>query len=172
MNRGKLIVLEGPDGCGKSTLTRFVVRWMQMLYGDDKVAATKEPGSPLSLLNMDIRHMLFNDNPDFLPRNYARELDMVIHGLLFFMDHYENAKLARHYTDQGIHVVSDRWLYSQYAYDAVKKSSQVDALALYHKYEALQIQPDLILLVDCDEATANEHLSQRTGKPTKQTDKQ
>ncbi len=121
---------------------------------------TKEPGSPLVNRNEDIREMIF-----------SWHFDDVSQGLLFFIDHYRHAVWVEKKIKEGVSVVSDRWLYSQYAYQAVKEERQIDGNLLYRKYEDLQIKPDLVFILDCSGEVTKERLQGRTGKDVSQKDK-
>ena len=126
------------------------------------VMGTKEPGSSQVLGNDLIRAMIFGKGKSF---------DNVTQGLLFFIDHYRHAEWVKERIENGVSVVSDRWLYSQYAYQEVKKERQIDANLLYRKYEDLQIKPDLLFILDCSGETTSERLKGRTGKDVSQKDK-
>ncbi len=123
---------------------------------------TKEPGSASVMGNPQIRNMIFSD--DFRGDNVSQ-------GLLFFIDHYRHAEWVKKRIENGVSVVSDRWLYSQYAYQAVKKERQIDGNLLYRKYEKIQIKPDLVFILDCSGETTKERLQGRTGKDVSQKDK-
>jgi dTMP kinase len=72
---GKLIVFEGPDGCGKTTqIERVATRLMEMGY---KVVRTRQPGG--TKIGADIRAIL--KNPD-----YFEDLTAVARRLLFTAD--------------------------------------------------------------------------------------
>lgn len=164
---GALIVVEGIDGSGKTTIVDLLVEWLmnQLRESPYAVIKTKEPGSPLITLCRDIRNMLFNST-------YKHNLDAVEQGLLFFIDHYHHAKQVKTWVDQGNFVVSDRWAYTQYAYADVKREPNVDADILYHKYEPLQIQPNIVFFLDIDPEVAKTRSRTRTNKKESQEDKQ
>ncbi len=126
------------------------------------VMGTKEPGSSQVLGNDLIRAMIFGKGKSF---------DNVTQGLLFFIDHYRHADWVKERIKNGVSVVSDRWLYSQYTYQAVKEEKQVDANKLYEKYEGLQIIPDLVFILDCNGEVTKERLQGRMDKDLSQKDK-
>ncbi len=126
------------------------------------VMGSKEPGSLFVIGNSLIRDMIFG---------YKDHFDNVKQGLLFFIDHYRHAEWVKERIENGVSVVSDRWLYSQYAYQAVKEERQIDANLLYRKYEKIQIKPDLVFILDCSGEVTKERLQGRTGKDVSQKDK-
>ena len=57
--RGKFIVIEGIDGCGKTTQINEISRWIPtsgLLRGNSKLVKTREPGG--SLLGKKIRNLI------------------------------------------------------------------------------------------------------------------
>lgn len=161
--KGKFIVFEGPDGFGKTTQAVHATLFLkERLGGLDRIALTKEPGSLRSQLTKDIRQMLFH-------KDYSLSLDGVEQGLLFFIDHYHNAKLVESLIQRGIWVISDRWLYSQYAYEPIKDQSQDDAMSLYRKYEKRQVKPDLVFILALDKEEAYKRIKARDDEKEKET---
>ena len=160
--KSKFIVFEGPDGSGKSSMARMAELLLTSLgYA---VQSVKEPGNLDAEFCQDIRQMIFN-------KPYSKQLDAIEQGLLFFVDHYTNARFVKLSLEQVNVVISDRWLYSQYAYDSVKKASQVDALNLYRLYETEQVQPDLVIQMDADPEVIMARLAARMGKDVSQEQK-
>ena len=102
MKKGKLIVLEGGEGAGKSTqLSR-----LKLLYKD--AVFTREPGG--SVYGEKIRNLLLNDEDG---KNASPETQL----LLFFAartDHIQ--KIIKPALDAGKLVISDRFDLSTYAY--------------------------------------------------------
>ncbi len=128
------IVLEGIDGSGKSTQTKFLKKWMQNMGLNVELIA--EPTtSPVGQL---IRELLLNphtDKPDF-----QKKL-----GLLFAADRlFLKDKLNSLENDKII--LSDRSYYSSLVYQEPKE--WICSLNRYAK------KPDLIILLDVDEKTA------------------
>lgn len=160
-NKYPFIVIEGSDGTGKSTIMNHILKHLSDL--DIPVEATKEPGSPRSAICTDIREMLFS-------KPYSKEMGPVSQGLLFFIDHYENARYIESIINERV-IVCDRYYFSQYVYDQVKGSSQVDANNLYTTYEERLINPDLVLHLDLDAEVACTRANERKGKEVKQSDK-
>ena len=160
---GKFIVFEGADGVGKSTqasLARLLLTTLGHV-----VLAVKEPGNPGVNFCRDIREMLFK-------KPYSDQLDAVEQGLLFFIDHYRNAKFVQYYLDKGEVVIADRWgVYSMPAYNAVTKELQLDAMNLHRQYETKLVQPDLVIHLDTDPETIMMRLHSRMGKDVSQEQK-
>ena len=161
MNKGLFVVVEGRDGVGKTVMVEVIMEYLSNKL-ELNVMGTKEPGSRYVPGNELIRAMIFRKGESF---------DNVSQGLLFFIDHYKHAIWVTERIKNGVSVVSDRWLYSQYAYQAVKEEKQVDANKLYETYEGLQIIPDLVFILDCSREVTRERLQGRMDKDLLQKDK-
>jgi dTMP kinase len=140
--RGRLIVLEGGEGAGKSTHARFVAGWLAAR--DREVVTTREPGgSPLAEA---IREVVLKGWPE--------GIDGTTELLLMFA-----ARAAHlHATVMpalvaGRDVVCDRFVDATYAYQGAGRGlreADIDTLAgLVLK----RLKPDLVILLDVDPAT-------------------
>ena len=73
--RGKFIVIEGIDGCGKTTQIDEISRWIPtsgLLRGNSKLVKTREPGG--SLLGEKIRDLILDNSNDNKPSSLAELL--------------------------------------------------------------------------------------------------
>ena len=135
MEKNKLIIFEGCDGCGKSTQAELLVKNLQLLGA--KVVLTREPGSPL--INLNIRDLLIDKNIKINQR--TREL-------LFEADRAEHTAKIKELLDQGYWVVSDRSYISGLAYSM---SSGVDLEEVWKLMKfAISAYPSLVFYVDLD----------------------
>jgi dTMP kinase len=72
MNKCTYIVIEGTEGCGKTTQTALLTKTLtEMGY---KVLQTKEPGSPLSPITMALRGIMLDQQYDTQLTKTSREL--------------------------------------------------------------------------------------------------
>lgn len=145
---GKFIVLDGPDGCGKSTQTKLLAQWLQR-----QGVATKtfrDPGD--TAIGEKIRQILLN--PEHLTMSTTTEV------LLYMAARVQlwQEKIAPA-LEQKKCVVLDRWLSSTCAYQGYAGGfgiNQVKKLAA----DSLGIPwPDLTIIVDVDLDTATNRLS-------------
>ena len=130
--RGRFIVFEGIDGCGKTTQIR---RFADYLFNRDKynhVVLTREPYQ-----NALIRRILTQDNDPLLR---AEEL-----AKLFVEDRRAHAReLILPNLEKGHYVVSDRYKLSTIAYQSAQGLGMPELLAMH---QGLPV-PDLTYLVD------------------------
>lgn len=104
---GKFIVFEGIDCCGKDTQIDLLKQFISRNNLDKKFVFTREPGSPLFLLNQDIRKILLNSKD---------EIDQKTESLLFAADRAYHVKKIKEILSKGINVICNRYFYSTIAY--------------------------------------------------------
>lgn len=129
---GFFIAIEGIDGSGKTTHSKKLVRWLNR-HGI-KSLYTKEP------TDGDIGRML---------RKMARErnADPRVEALLFAADRLVHLNsFIQPYVKKGYVVVSDRYVYSSLAYQAVT-TGDPDWVKEINKFA---FKPDLTILLDVD----------------------
>jgi dTMP kinase len=147
---GRLIVLEGGEGAGKSTQTAFVVEWLRAQGRE--VVRTREPGgSPLAEA---IRGVVLGD--------WAEGVSPLTELLLIFAARaahlHATVMPALH---AGQDVVCDRFVDASYAYQGGGRQL---GEASVHTLEALvlgELQPDLVLLLDIDPVLGLERTRRR-----------
>src|SRR3989344_7229082 len=129
MNKGKFIVLEGVDGCGKTTHAKLLAQWLAT--NGHKVLHTKEPShGPIGVL---LRQYLKKEN------------DPLIDALLFTADRAEHLeKEIRPSLEKGEIVVCERYFYSTIAYQV---GQGLDKNWL-KDLNAFALKPDLTILLD------------------------
>ena len=102
--RGKFIVIEGIDGCGKTTQIEEISRWLPTsgLMGENsKLIKTREPGG--SLLGKKLRNLILDNNKNNKPSSLA-EL------LLYSADRAEHvSKIIGPELEKQNWVISDRF---------------------------------------------------------------
>lgn len=143
---GNFVVLEGGDGSGKSTQRDLLVAWLRE-SGIDAVA-TLEPGG--TALGGSLRQLLL-DGHAVAPR--AEALLMAADRAQHIADVIAPA-LAR-----GAWVVSDRHVPSSLVYQGVVRGLGVEAVDALSVFAADGLVPDLVIVLDVDDATAEQRRS-------------
>ena len=144
---GRFIVLEGGDGSGKSTQCDAVVSWLR----SEGVTAieTGEPGG--TDVGREIRRMVL-DGADIDPRTEA---------LLMAADRAEHAaKVIGPALAAGTWVVSDRFVPSSLVYQGVVRGLGVDEIAEISAFATDDLLPDLVVVLDIDDVTAESRRDQ------------
>jgi dTMP kinase len=143
---GRLIALEGIDGCGKSTQARLLA---------DRLGAvlTFEPGA--TALGASLRTLLLHpDQPAVAERAEA---------LLMAADRAQHvAEVVRPALGRGEWVVTDRFSASTLAYQGYGRGLDLGELTGLIDWATGGLAPDLSVLVDVEPAVG---LARRTGRP-------
>lgn len=141
--RGRLLALEGIDGCGKSTQARALAEALG-------AALTHEPGA--TTLGARLRELLLA--PDAPPLSARSE------ALLMAADRAEHvAQVVEPALAAGTWVVTDRFSASTIAYQGYGRGLDLDALRALVTWAAAGVVPDLSVLVDVPVEVASERLA-------------
>ncbi|MCF8884494.1 MAG: dTMP kinase [Nitrososphaerota archaeon] len=132
MESGVFIAIEGIDGCGKTTQSKKLVKWLEKKQ--IKAVYTKEPTD--GVIGRILKKMVRRENVD--PR---------IEALLFAADRLEHLKnTVLPLLEKGYVVVSDRYVYSSLAYQSVT-TGDPQWVREINKYA---VKPDLAILLDVE----------------------
>jgi len=131
--RGRFVVLEGNDGCGKSTQAGRLVRRLET--AGLSVVATFEPGA--TEVGATLRRVLLGGELSVVPR--AEALLMAADRAQHVSEVIEPA-LAR-----GSWVVSDRFVGSSLAYQGRARGLGVDEVAALNRFATADLEPDLVV---------------------------
>ncbi|HEV8628433.1 MAG TPA: dTMP kinase [Acidimicrobiia bacterium] len=132
---GVFVVLEGGDGCGKSTQAQLLVSRLRDLGRE--VVATREPGATEA--GAAIRSLVLGGG----------DLDARAEALLIAADRAEHvAEVIRPALERGAVVVSDRYIPSSLAYQGVARGLGVDEIARLSEWATGGLTPDLVVVVD------------------------
>lgn len=132
---GKLIVLEGTDGVGRSTQTALIRRWLE-----DEGYAVSDTGlrrSPMTQPGLDAAKSGHTLSRLTMSMFYATD----------FADRLENQIIPA--LKAGFYVLSDRYFYSIIARDVVRGAEPVWARSVY----GFALKPDIILYLKANVET-------------------
>lgn len=136
IDKGLLIVLEGIDGCGKTT--QAVLLRELLLKKGYEVVRTKQPGG--TEVGERLRSILLNP---------AIEISSMAELLMFMADRVEHlTKVVKPALEAGKVVICDRWYVSTIAYQCYGRGLDlnfVKDLCLKFSYGTV---PDVVLLLD------------------------
>lgn len=151
---GRLITLEGIDGTGKTTLLQLLSAKLQS--EGYTILETKEPGSPLNQLGLELRQILFHT---VTTKNMARG----VADCLFLADHIQHVEtIIKPALASGRTILCDRYSDSEFAY-AVAKNTPGTLLEAYTAF--FGPIPDItILLVATDPGKMLERARARRGE--------
>jgi len=139
--KGRLLVLESPEGAGKTTQLRLLGEWLTRLGVPH--TAVREPGG--TALGTEIRHLLLDPAADIGPRAEA---------LLFMASRAELVStVVRPALERGEIVLADRFVLSTYAYQGEGRALPLEELRAANLLAMDGLVPDLTLLIRLDART-------------------
>jgi dTMP kinase len=144
---GKFIVLDGPDGCGKSTLTKLLCRWLE--DNGQSTVSFRDPGD--TEVGEKIREILLD------PAN--SQMDTRTELLLYMA---ARAQLWKERISPALDsescVVLDRWLSSTCAYQGYAGGLGIEKIEKLAESCLERVWPDLTVICDLDIETASSRL--------------
>lgn len=144
----KFIVLDGPDGCGKSTQTRLLTEWLAAR--DVSVASFRDPGT--TVIGEKIREILLSPAHDAMITPTEVLLYMAARAQLW-------AEEIAPALQQGRCVLLDRWLSSTCAYQGYAGRFGIDKVIAIAHDSLKRVWPDLTIILDVDLKTAATRLN-------------
>ncbi len=144
---GRFIVLDGPDGCGKSSQARMLMDW---LHGRGVTTACfRDPGG--TTIGEKIREILLSPAHEAMTTPTEVLLYMAARAQLWA----EGIKPA---LQDGKCVVLDRWLSSTCAYQGYAGGFGVERVVAIARDSLERVWPDLTIILDVDLKTAAQRL--------------
>ena len=141
--KGKFIVFEGIDGCGKTTQINEICNWLpksNLLSHNSSIIKTREPGG--SLLGAKLRELILSNNKNNVPTNLT-EL------LLYAADRTEHvAKIISPALKNGDWVLSDRFSGSTLAYQGYGRNIDIEIIKQLESIACQGQKPDITFLLD------------------------
>ncbi len=151
MEKGKFIVLDGPDGSGKSTMATWLAKHIRTLTGRS-VVHLREPGGCRT--GERIRQLLLSNHG--MPK--TAELLLFVAARAALVEEEIIPALA-----EGSIVVCDRFMYSTVAYQAYGRGLSRKLVDRLNAAAIADTSPDLVLLLDVPPEVADARMSKRPG---------
>ena len=141
--KGKFIVIEGIDGCGKSTQMDELSKWLPgsgLMKKGSKLITTREPGG--SLLGKKLRGLILDNNENNKPSSLA-EL------LLYSADRAEHvSKIIAPALNNNDWVISDRFSDSTLAYQGYGRHINLEIIKNIESIVCQGVYPDLTFFLE------------------------
>ena len=151
--RGRLITLEGIDGCGKSTQLELLTD--ELRARGQTIIVTREPGG--TRIGEHIRDLLSSDATDTIQP--AAELLMIVGARAQHV-----AEVIRPAVEAGKMVISDRYTDSSVAFQGYGRGLDLAIIDGVNRLATGGLMPDLTILFDLDAKEAQARLdARRTG---------
>ncbi|MFZ4640674.1 MAG: dTMP kinase [Nodosilinea sp.] len=143
---GKLIVLEGVEGCGKSTQLQLLFTWLldsgpfQQLQRQGlvpQIVTSREPGG--TDLGVKVRHLLLHQEDSV-------RIDARTELLLYAADRAQHVdQVIKPALDQGCWVLCDRFVDSTLAYQGYGRGLDLELIHQLNRIATAGVSPDLTL---------------------------
>lgn len=152
LRKGKFIVFEGGEGCGKTTQ----INLLKSKYKDsNNIIFTREPGG--TEIADQIREIITTGKSDKL----LPESDL----LLVYASRYEHVhKLILPAINSGKTVICDRFYLSTLVYQGVAGGLSLNYIETLHNLFLQNLEPDLTFLLDLDIKTSKSRTAKRNQK--------
>ena len=141
--KGKFIVIEGIDGCGKTTQIDELSKWLPnsgLINTKSKLITTREPGG--SLLGQKLRRLILDNNKNNKPSSLA-EL------LLYSADRAEHvSKIISPALNNNDWVISDRFSDSTLAYQGYGRKINLEIIKKIESIVCQGVYPDLTFFLE------------------------
>lgn len=135
MSSGRLVVVEGPDGAGKTTQLRLLAEWLKQR--GHEVVSVREPGG--TAIGDEIRRWLLDPESDIVPAAEA---------LLYMASRAQLvAREIRPALARGATVLVDRFFLATYAYQGAGRELPEAELRVANRLATGGIVPDATLLL-------------------------
>jgi len=157
MERGKFIVLEGINGCGKGTQMSYLQEYIYNLDKSKLVFLTREPNE-LDNNGKKARALLKSDGDPYING---------IEAVKFFAQNRKTHNdIILPLLNSGVDVISDRYWHSNFAY----QGAQGISLEEIAKLNQGNIVPDLTIIFDISAKNADKRLAIRDGENRRKFD--
>lgn len=148
--RGLFIVLEGPDGSGKSTMAEKIGEYYKK--AGREIIFTREPGG--TKISEQIRSIILDNNNS--------EMAYTTEALLYAASRAQHvAEFIKPNLEEGKVVISERYVYSSIVYQGIGRNLGIQKVREINDFAIDGLKPDLVLFFDIDpEKALNRKLSQ------------
>lgn len=157
MSRGKFIVFEGPNGCGKGTQIDFFSNFLRNSGKAVPIFLTGEPNN-FDENGRKARELLSADGDP-----YKNSVEAVGY---FALNRISHNKIFNPLLEQGISVISDRYYHSNFAF---QHAQGIDYSVIAEANSSVVV-PDLTFIFDVPADVAFERLAKRDGKDRRKFD--
>ena len=145
--RGKLLVIEGTEGSGKATQADLLVRRLNEM--GEKAVKMRFPMYDTPTGKIIYEHILNKDGNSY----FDEEVDPKALSLYYAADRVNNIGKINDLLDKGVHVVLDRYVESNMAYQASKFEDVKDKVNMIFWMEQLEFnlldlpRPDKVIFL-------------------------
>lgn len=137
--KGLFIVIEGPDGSGKSTMAKKIGQYFESI--GKKIEFTREPGG--TTISEKIREIILDNN--------NTEMDYRTEALLYAAARAQLvSQKIKPWLESGKIVISERYVYSSLVYQGIGRELGIDEIKRINDFATSELEPDVVFFFDID----------------------
>lgn len=148
---GKFIVLDGPDGCGKSTQVEMLAEWLKKQGRD--VETYRDPGT--TDIGEKIRQILLNPEHIAMSTRTEMLLYMAARSQLWA------EKIEPAIENNNKCVILDRWVSSTCAYQGYAGGFGIEKVIKLSQNSLKRLWPDITIILDVDLETSARRMNRK-----------
>lgn len=135
--KGIFIVLEGPDGSGKSTMAKKIGDYYR---GEGReIEFTREPGG--TNISEKVRELILDNN--------NTEMDYRTEALLYAAARAQLvSEKIKPWLNEGKIVISERYVYSSLVYQGIGRGLGIEEVMKINEFAIAGLKPDMVLMLD------------------------
>ena len=139
LERGLFIVLEGPDGSGKSSLASFMAEYLRVK--GHKIEFSREPGG--TNIGEKIRDIILDVGNE--------EMGNEAEALLYAASRAQHvSEKIRPTIESGKDLICERFYYSSIVYQGIGRKLGIDVVKYFNEFAIQGVYPDLVIFLDID----------------------
>ncbi len=139
MKKGLFIVLEGPDGAGKSTVSKGIAAYLEK-FGHE-IVFSREPGG--TAISEKIRDIILDCEHS--------EMADTTEALLYAASRAQHvAEKIKPLVDSGKTIICERFYHSSLVYQGIGRGLGVEPVRAINAFAIQQTYPDLVIFLDID----------------------
>lgn len=158
-DKGRFFVVDGPDGCGKSTQVRKLQ--INLEKRGYEVKTVRDPGG--TPVGEEIRQVLLNPKIDRM--SVKSELFLYLASRTQLVQEEIIPALER-----GVHVISDRFFPSTFAYQGIAGNIGEEKTIALNEFATGDLVPDCTFLLDVSVEEGRSRLQSETDRMEEKTD--
>lgn len=137
LERGLFIVLEGPDGSGKSSIAEFMAEYLK--EKGHVIEFSREPGG--TNIGEKIREIILDVDND--------EMSNEAEALLYAASRAQHvSEKIKPTIDSGKDLICERFYYSSLVYQGIGRKLGVDVVKSFNEFAIQGVYPDLVIFLD------------------------
>lgn len=161
-NKGFFLALEGPDGSGKSTISKMIVKLLEQK--SIPYILTREPGCNELEVCKDIRKLILDNNSNINPKTEA---------LLFAANRSEHVeKIIRPALEENKFIVCDRYIDSSIAYQGFGRNLGYKNILDINMFATDHLLPDLTIFINIKPNVGLERIKRNRNDEINRLDKE